>query len=239
MKLPEHERQAHREAFAAMSLPQKAGYVFAYYKLPLVLAALVIVALGSVLNYRLNHKEPVLYVGLTNVAVTEETEAQLGAGFLDALGANPRKSEVYLYSDLYLVDPEDSMDHQYSYASRLKVMASTTAQELDVVLMSKQAYDLLSHSGYLLDLGTVASQLPAGATDLVQSNDVIVRDNEVEYELGEAEEYEADTILVDNALDLSGTTAFNGLSDTVYLGIIGNTPRLDTALELVAYLLET
>ena len=33
MKLPESEREFNRAAFRAMSIPEKADYIFAYYKL--------------------------------------------------------------------------------------------------------------------------------------------------------------------------------------------------------------
>ena len=61
MKLTEAERAENREALAAMSLPQRLGYVLEYYKFPLVLALIAVVALGSVLYYRLTRKETLLY----------------------------------------------------------------------------------------------------------------------------------------------------------------------------------
>lgn len=230
MKLPEHERQAHRDAFLAMNLTQKAEYIFAYYKLPLVLILIAAIALGSVLKYQLTHKNPLLYVGMANVSVAEDAMPVLGEEFVTTQGQSTRKNEVVIYQDLYLVDPELSSDHQLSYASRLKVLATIDAQELDVVLMSKQSYDLLSHSGFLLDLTTLPSPLPQRLTDLVRTNDVIIEDNQVEFDLGEAEAYEAETELVSNAFEVSGLGPFVGLTDDIYLGIIGNTPRLDTTL---------
>ena len=230
MKLPEHERRAHRDAFRAMNLAQKADYIFAYYKLPLVLILIAIIALGSVLKYQLTHKAPLLYVGMANVSVAEDADPVLAEEFVTAQGQSPRKSEVVIYRDLYLVDPELSSDHQLSYASRLKVLATIDAQELDVVLMSKQSYDLLSHSGFLLDLSAVTSRLPDSLAKLIRENDVIIEDNQVEYDLGEAETYEAETERVTNAFEVSGLGPFVDLTDDVYLGIIGNTPRLDTAL---------
>lgn len=236
MQLPEHERAAHREAFRAMNLSQKAEYIFAYYKLPLVLAFVAIVALGSALRYQLTHKEAVLYVGMTNVALEEPAYQTLTSDYLAHKGYNARTQEVCLYQDLYLIDPEESTDHQYSYASRLKLLASIDAEQLDVVIMSRQAYDLLSHSGYLRDLSDLSTSLPAGLSGRLETNDVILSDNQLELELGEAEIYEAQTEQVTNALDMSGLGPFQSLSDSVYLGIIGNTPRLEETLAYVEYL---
>lgn len=241
MRLPEHEHEAHRQAFRAMSLPQKLEYVFAYYKLPLVLVFIAAVALGSVLNYQLTHKEPVLYVAYCNVSLPDERDQELFDGFLASMGANPKTQEAYRYYSLYLSEAEESVDHQYSYASRLKTLAAVDAEELDVVLMNQGAYDLLSASGYLMDLSpTLAASdtLQAQARELLTTNVVVLEDNRLEVELNEADTYEAVTQEVSNALDV--TEALGGtdiLTGTVYLGIIGNTPRLDTALSFVNYLL--
>jgi hypothetical protein len=241
MRLPEHEREAHRQAFRAMSLPQKLEYIFAYYKLPLVLVFIAAVALGSVLNYQLTHKEPVLYVAYCNVGLPDEQDQELFDGFLASMGANPKTQESYRYYNLYLSEAEESVDHQYSYASRLKTLAAVDAEELDVVFMNQGAYDLLSASGYLMDLSSTlaaSGTLQAQANDLLTTNVVVLEDNRLEVELNEADTYEAVTQEVPNALDV--TEALGGtdvLTGTVYLGIIGNTPRLDTALSFVSYLL--
>lgn len=239
MKLPEHERAAHREAFRAMSIPQKAEYIFAYYKLPLVLLLIAIVALGSVAKYFLTHKNAVLYAAYANVTLTDEQDSDLFDGFLDSIGVNQRKNEVYRYRDLYLVEVDDTVDHQYSYASRIKTLAAIDAEELDIVLMNKAAYDLLSNSGYLMDLEKVISDNPSllpVRANLVQ-NVVVLEDNRVEVELNEADTYEAVTEDAFNALDVTEVlTSENDLTGTVYLGIIGNSPRLDAVVSFITYL---
>lgn len=239
MKLPEHELEAHREAFRAMSIPQKAEYIFAYYKLPLVLILIAVIALGSVAKYFITHKNAVLYAAYANVALTDEQDAELFDGFLASTGTNMRKNEVYRYRDLYLAEVDDTVDHQYSYASRIKTLAAIDAEELDVVLMNKAAYDLLSNSGYLMDLEKVISDNPSllpVRADLEQ-NVVVLEDNRVEVELNEADTYEAVTENVFNALDVTDVlTSKNDLTGTVYLGIIGNSPRLDTVVSFITYL---
>lgn len=239
MKLPEHERAAHRAAFRRMSLSQRAEYVFAYYKLPLVLALIAVVAIGSVIKYHIAHKDPVLYVAYCNVELPTEKDQRLFEGFLDSIGGDARREEVYRYYGIYLSEAQDSVDHQYSYASRLKTLAAVDAEELDVVLMNQSAYDLLSNSGYLLDLESALTERPelSAVTDDLSRNVVVLEDNRIEVELNEADEYEAVTEEVANAIDVTGLLSDDeSLTGTVYLGIIANTPRLDTALALIAYL---
>jgi len=239
MRLPDHERAAHREAFRTMALPEKADYVFAYYKLPLVLALIVVVALGWTAWRRVTHKEPLLYVALVNVADSEVLDNGLGNDYVIATGNDPRTAEVYCYHALYLSDPEDSSDHQYSYASRMKLMGAVAAEQLDVVVMNRDGYDLLSNSGYLMDLAPLLAKGGDGTAALVpllQTNVIVDSDNSIEVELNEADAYVAETHEEQNALEVSGRGLFSDFSEPVYLGIIGNSPRADEALAYLAYL---
>lgn len=238
MMLSPEEKAANRAAFAAMALGQKAEYVFAYYKLPLVLVLVAAVALGNVAHHFLTRKSPLLYVAYVNVVPTEELVTVLSAGFVEAMGANPRISEVVCYRELYLSSEAATSDHQYAYASRLKLMAAVDAEQLDIVLMNGEAYDLLSASGYLLDLTQVDQ--PDAIAGPLATNTVVLSDNRLELELGEADEYVADAVEAVNALEVTSLPLFTGFSDDepLYLGIIANTPRLNTAIVYLRYVAE-
>lgn len=242
MILSPEEKAANRAAFRAMSLPQKAEYIFAYYKLPLVLALVAVVAFGSVTRWLFTHKDAALYVAYINVVPDEGSNDVLTAGFIRQRGDNPRRSEVVCFPDLYLSGDSDPQSHQYAYASRLKLLASIDAEQLDVVLMNQEAYDLLSASGFLLDLPKACTDglsLPPSADSRLTTNTVVLSDNKVEVELGEADAYEAETVESTNALLVSDLSLFASLPDDepLYLGVIGNTPRLQASLDYLTYVL--
>lgn len=240
MRLPDHEREAHRQAFRSMSLAEKAEYVLAYYKLPIVLALIALVAAGSVLRYQLTHKDPLLYLAYVNVAIPEERDESLAGELLARLEGNPASQEIYRYRDLYVSEAEQSADHRYSYASNLKLLGAMDSESLDVVLMNEDAHRLLSAGGYLMDLDEALASSPELAATVaprIRQGTVVLEDNRVEVELGEADEYEAVTEEIPNALDVTDALGVEGgLTGNVYLGIIGNTPRLDAALELISLL---
>jgi hypothetical protein len=237
VRLSEEERAANRAAFKAMGPAQKADYIFAYYKLPLVLALVAVVALGSVAWRAITHKDALLYVAFVNVAPPLDVDEALTSGFVEATGADPGREEVLCYRELYLSNSATVADHQYAYASKLKAMAAVEGHQLDVVLMNREAYDLLSTSGYLLDLAAG----PAGAAfaddTRLCSNTVVIDSNQVEYELGEASTYEAETVEVANALEVTQSPLLHGFSgnEALYLGVIANSPRQDQALAYLAY----
>lgn len=234
MRLSEEERRANREAFRAMGPVQKVEYVFAYYKLPLVLVGIALVVLISATTRALTHKDPVLYLGFTNVVAPKEVEDSLTQGYLEARGIDLNRNEITCYRELYLSQDASVAEHGYAYASRLKLMASIENEQLDVVLMDEPAWNILSASGYLKDLSADFT-----GNDSLRSNTVIISDNQVELDLGEANSYEAETREEQNALEVTHAASLAGFSGDVplYIAVIANTPRADAATDYLTYVL--
>ena len=232
MKLTKEQKAAHRAAFREMNPAEKLEYVSEYYKWPILLALLVLALLLWTARRELTKKEPVLYLALTNVTAGEDLERALTGGYLTASGKNPKRQEVYLYRDLYLSDNADILDHEYAYASRIKLMGAVQTMTLDVVLMNREAYDLLSSGGYLLPLDDPA------LAPLLTSNEVTLSDNAIEWQLNEAETHERVTESVQNAVALSGCPLFEaaGFADSLYAGVLTNSPRAEEALRFLRYL---
>lgn len=228
MKRSPEEIAALRESFRKMDTPHKIEHIYTYYKWFILLGLIALWILGSGVHRQLTKKEPVLYLGLVNVSVGTEMEQALTLVFLEAQGLNPKKTEVLVYKGMYLSDDPASENHQYAYATRMKIMATITAQELDVVLMNQEAYDLLSHSGYLMELTGLSKPLAPFLTQ----NEVVVEDNYIDVQLNNETERRYATQLSVNAVDVSQFPLFRdaGFDGTVYAGVIGNTPRLDTVL---------
>lgn len=243
MKLTERERAEIRETFGEMTAAQKLEYIFTYYRLPIFLAvAALLILCGAAYRY-FTSKDVLLYTAYANITVGETLDDALDGGFAQAIGEDPRRSEVYLYRNLYLSRDAATENHEYAYASQLKVLATIADQKLDVVLMNREAYDLLSAEGYLLPLPELlgrGGELDARIAPYLTRNTVILEDNAIEYNLSEADAYEAVTEQVCNGVNVSAFPLFEqaGFSGDVYLGVIGNSPRLDTALQYVAYLAE-
>lgn len=237
MKRSAEEKATLRAQFRAMPLREKLDYIITYYKLELVLALLVLVAVCSIGRRVLFPVEPMLYVGCVNVTLGSDSEAALTTDFVAAQGGNSARTPVELYTGLYLSADPSAENHQYAYASRMKVMASINSKKLDVVLMNREAYDAFSANGYLLDLAA-QPEWAVQFAPLLTENDVVLEDNEVDYLLGEAAAHEMTTETAVNALALRDTAFFArcGFTDEVYLGVLANTPRPETCLQYAAQL---
>ena len=242
MKLSEEEKAARRAAFQALSRPKKLEHIWLYYRAPILLGLAALLVLGSFVKRELTKKEPLVCLGYINVAVGEDLEQALDAGFVRFVGGDERKQEVEQLKGLYLSQDAATEDHQYAYASRMKLMGAVNAGLLDLVLMNRESYDLLSRGGYLLpltpELFESAEGLYPRLEGLLVSGDVVLSDNSIEYELREAEEREIVTATAVNALDVTGTPLFRsaGFSAPVYLGVIANTKRPAAAVSYIAYL---
>ena len=242
MILSEQEKAAHLAAFKNMSPSKKLEHVFTYYKLPIFLILLACVVLGSVIHRSLTHKQPLLHLALVNVSVSDDTKKLLTSDFLTYADADPKKNEVYLYQNLYLSENADTLNHEYAYASKMKVTGAISAKQMDLVLMNREGYDIFSNNGYLLDLSESLSRydgdFSTAMEQLLTENKVVISDNSLEVMLGVADEEQIITESVQNAINVSAlpifkTAAFDG---DVYLGIIANSDRTDTALQYIGYL---
>ena len=236
------ERAERWSAFRRMSAAGKLQYIVTYYKLPIVLTLLIVYVLSYGLYRQSVQREILLYAACANVSVGGAMEEILSGGFVRSLGGDAEKSAVYLYQNLYLSDHPADQDHEYAYASRLKLLSAINVRQLDVVLMNREAYDFLSGIGYLAEIPDCLSGQNPDLCEKLRpffvENRVIREDNALEYSLGEADEYHADSVLETNGVVLSAFPVFQeaGFSDTVYLGILPNTPRPEAVAAYLAYL---
>ena len=239
MRLTDAERAENKEALARMNLLQRLDHIFEYYKFPLVLILIAVVAAGSVLYYRLTRREALLYVAYANISIGETLDGAISEDYPRAIGADPGKCEVRLYRNLYLSQDATVQNHEYAYASQLKVMAAMANRQLDVVLMNREAYDILSASGYLMPLeGFLKGELSGRTAGRLVSNTVILSDNDIEHRLDESIPYRAETEEVANAILISAFPLFAqaDFSGDVYLGVVGNSERTEAVLQYIDYL---
>lgn len=233
MKRSPEERRQHREDFRKLPPAKKLEHIWLYYKAPILLSILALSILVSGVYRAAAKKEPVIYLAYLNVSVGQDMEVQLTENYLTVSGLNPKDTEVRLYRDLYLSENPDSANHEYAYAAKMKLTAAINARQLDVVLMNREAYNLCSGNGYLLDLTNLVN------SPYLTENQIVLEDNALEFHLNEAQEHTVVTETAWNAVELTQLPTFQeaGFSGSVYVGIIANTPRLPECLSYFDYLI--
>ena len=189
---------------------KKWEHIWAYYKLPIVIALIVVYSFGYAAYRHLTKKEEVLYLGLVNVAIGSDLTEQLTTGFAENQQLT-KKQQVNLLSGLLLTESENA-DEQYVYASEMKLLGAVSAQRLDVVLMDESARDKLLADDYFLDLRTLDASF--GGLDGLNDTGTILDIS--------------DTPLIEQA----------GFSGKVYLGVVQNAPHPERTAAYIRYLFQ-
>lgn len=223
---------------------QKTQYIWDYYKLPIVICLIFLYIIGYIAHGHFSQKEVLLYTGLVNVSASDQLTDKLSRGFPDSLDINTSKTELKLYTGLYLTDNPDDSNHEYTYASRIKIIASVDDERLDVVLMNKEAFDAFSQSGYLCNIEKLLRdtnpEVMSKLEPYLASNTVILKDNADDMILDHSLSYQAvtDDFPMGLLISQEGLLKEAGFEDDVYLGVIKNSPRIDMAVEYIEYLYE-
>lgn len=236
------ESLTEKEKWASMNNARRVQYIWDYYKLPIVIICIVIYIISYSVYRHVTHKDTVLYTALINVSLGSELQTQITDGFLSDQEIDTVKNTFTLYSGWYLTDDESSEYHEYTYATRMKVLAAIDNEQLDVVLMNKEAFDAFAQNGYLYNMEELLTEVdPALYADLksyIVTNMEILEDNSQDVILDSSLEYVAETTEYPMGIDLLNADMIKntGFEDTVYLGILGNTPRRETAVAYLKYL---
>lgn len=231
-----------KEKISRLKGRKKLQYLWDYYKLPFVIACILLYILGYVLYGHFTQKNNVLYAAFINVAPSDALTERLGDGFLLSRDMDLNKNAFYLYTGLYLTTDEANPYHEYTYASRIKLIAAIDSETLDIALMDQEAFDAFSQNGYLYNIEEFLSeedyQLYLDCQELLRDNIVILEDNADEAALDNSVSYTAETEEYPMALDISFSPLLKdaGFTDSVYLGVVKNTPRKEEAVEYIRYL---
>ncbi|MDE5825464.1 MAG: hypothetical protein K2H91_12380 [Lachnospiraceae bacterium] len=230
------------ENLKSLNGKSKIQYIWDYYKLPLALFGILLYILVYVSYNHFTHKDTILYAALVNVNAGEDLTEGLSDDFVEYLNLDPSKNRLELYTGLYLTDDEQNAYFQYAYASRMKILAAIDGEVLDIVLMNQEAFDAFSQNGYLYDLEDFLLQTDSVLYDTIKQdfaeNITILEDNSIEVQLDSSVTYHAITEEHYYGIDLSHTDLIRnaGFKEPVYLGILANSPRRDSAVSYLRYL---
>ena len=217
-------------------------YIWNYYKIALGILAIAVYLFIYVLYRRATATEPYLYLGLVNVSAGETLTQELTEDFLAGQEDATGRSVVETYPDLLLTEITSDTDSSYVYASQMKILAAIDGEELDVVLLDKEAFDAFAQNGYLCNmedfLSTQVPELSGMLADDLALNIEILEDNATDVMLDNSLTYEASTSEYPMALRVNDLPVFKeaGFSEDLYLAILVNTPRREAVADYLRYL---
>ena len=128
-----------RDCLTTLHGKQKIQYIWDYYKLPIVICLIILYIIGYTVHGHFSKKETLLYTGLVNISAGERLTDKLDRGFLNSLDADTSKTDMKLYTGLYLTDNPDDPNHEYTYASRIKIIASSCSSSMEAIIFIREA----------------------------------------------------------------------------------------------------
>ncbi len=217
----------------------KIRYIWDYYKLPLFLLFIVIYTVSYLIWRGATADFPQLYLAYVNVEAGSVLDQQLTEGFIEYLQPDEKNSVVKTLQNLVLTENLRETDGAYIHASQVKILSAIDNQQLDVVLMNREAFDAFSQNGLLIDLGNFIKDHDLSSLEpYLVENIEILSDNADEVIADPSVEYRSETKSYPMGLEADRFTFFKeaGFSDHVYLGVIANTPRADNVAAFLSYL---
>ena len=124
----------------------KLRFIWDYYKIPIFLICVCVYAAGYIVWRNVTAEFPQLYLAYVNVEAGEALDRQLTEGFIDYLQPREKRSTVKAARNLAITDDLLNVDGSYVYASQVKILSAIDNQQLDVVLMNKEAFDAFSQN---------------------------------------------------------------------------------------------
>lgn len=221
---------------------KKLEYIWNYYKVHLFIIFVVIYIILYTIFRNVTAKEPEIYLGFVNVSPGTTLEMTLTDDFLTRLNTGNPKSSVYTYAGLLLSENVDDADIAYVQASQMKILASLESQLMDVVFMDQEAFDAFAQNGYLYNmedfLSTYTPDSYEALSGYLTNNVEILSDNYDEILFHPEVQYHSERTEYPMALELSfcQPIAEAGFRDSIYLGVIRNSVRCETAGKYVEYL---
>lgn len=239
------EFREEREAIKHGTFQQKYQYFKDYYRIPVIVALLTIVLIGSLIYSFVTHKDSEFYAAMLNCLPYEKNE-WLMEEYVQYAGIDLDEYSVIFDTSIYYRLNSNDAD---SYAAAQKLFTYSGAGALDVMLGGGDEFAFFANSSMFLDLRTVLSeeQLRKYQPNLYYIDASLIDPNATEplapsdYANPKAPEDMENpmpvAVFVESSEKLTTAYYFQNADDGIALGIYGNSPHTENAVALIDYLL--
>ena len=212
-----------KEKWANMNGKQRLSYYFTYYFKTTIAIVLAVIVLTSIIRTTvLNRRMENLFEGaLVNTFLTVEGETYLSEDYLAHLGKGESRKVSLNTAVTISVDEEDFS--QEKYYNHMKLVTLMAAEELDYMIVSKEALEILAGGDTYANLSEC---LPAEILEHVKDQIIFMKQEESGKEIPVA------IALSDSYL----AKAFSINPKECYLVFIANSKRLYLAEDFLQYI---
>jgi len=167
LQKPVHESEVReKDKLKAMSFPQKAEYIWTYYKAPILITAGILIFVISMAHHLItNNQESILYSMVINGAASQadNSSPQMYQDFLAEKGLSPDDYKVDYHSGLYITLDEkgEARDIQIFSAVATLLMSGT----VDHVITDEDIVVMLAEIGYIMPVNQYLTEEEIAAYD--------------------------------------------------------------------------
>lgn len=137
--------------FRNMTTKEKVEYIWDYYKVHIIVSILVIYLLVSFTNSIINRKDYVLNVALIGKYMDSDRQSEFSKKVTKELIGDP-SAKKQASIDFYRLVKGTNGNLTLDPASTQKLMARMGAQDIDVIVLDKNNFDILAREGAFLRL---------------------------------------------------------------------------------------
>lgn len=141
----------HLKNLKGKPLKQKIGHIATFFWLPIVIALVIAISVGSYIVHLITTKDTALNVICLNSNSDDKAVAVFTASFTEHVGIDPSKYEVYISTDLTL-DDSDSMN---AYNVGQIVMTQIIAKSVDLLVGDLDSTTRYLYQDVYLDLSEI------------------------------------------------------------------------------------
>ncbi len=245
------EFKEERESIKTAPFKKKVEYFWDYYKIHTIVVIAVLLIVGSLAQTYLTKKETVLYAAMVSGYASEDIIADLETEFMELIDADTKQYEAFISTSIYLDYETEDTNHMYGLQALVTLVASS---EIDVFVSEELSFVTLAYSEMFMNLeeylteeeleqyeGKILYVDQAIIDEVDELNNDNVDDSEYPecvYSTNPDEMEEPIAVGIYGEETSTMSAEFYGGSDTVIVGIIANSTRVDNAVEYIGIILE-
>lgn len=158
MSVAREIREEQKQALSTMSTKKKLAYFWDYYKIHVLVAAVIIAVIISFVRQYLNSKDTAFYAVLLNVGATDpnyELATSLAEEFQGYAEIDPDQYEVVIDTSISFFD---GVDAQYAVANQQKLIAMMQIGDVSALAADTENFEKYAQFGYFYDMKSLLSE---------------------------------------------------------------------------------
>ena len=239
------------ESVKCASPKKKWEYFWEYYKLHMIVAAFVLLFVGSLLYRGLTGKETWLNGFFLN-SISQKTAIEaLKDDFIESAAIDGEKYELHFDANMVYSLDLASADYSSQYETSQALVTQTAAKDLDFVIGDLPVMTVIAYSDYFLDLSTVlsAEEMEVYQKDLLYIDKAVLEEllsatstekEEGMIQIADCREPEGMMQPVPVMLDISVWETvkeiYGQTTEPMVLGCIVNSENVESVRKLINYL---